>query len=130
MAIPSGAAPSAPPCSCAASSLGEHIERLIDRRIDERLEQRIEQRLAALNVMPQRYGGPNLPAGVRTPRMLHAICRRKGLSLVKVGRELYIDARAWDAAHASGPGLAPIGDADERALEALGIELAKTEGER
>lgn len=104
------------PCSCAASALAELIDRLVDQRLD--------QRLADLRPSSRRlYGGPTLAPGAKNNRQMRSAARRWQIELIKVGREIYVDADAWDAKLHGDKREAPITDADERTLAALGIEL-------
>lgn len=96
------------------------IETVLDA-IADRVVQRLRADAAAA---PRWYTRHLLPPGVRTWRAARETAARLGVPTSKPGREVLIDAAAFDAAivapRHSAPTLKP---SDEAALEALGVVL-------
>lgn len=71
---------------------------------------------------PRWYSRTCLPQGARSWRPVRERALRLGLATVRVGREVLIDAAAWDASLTPrGRVAAPVQDGDAQALAAMGV---------
>ncbi|MBL9025988.1 MAG: hypothetical protein JNL21_27590 [Myxococcales bacterium] len=92
----------------------------------------LEAQLAAASDAPSSarwYTSEALPPGVRSWRSARETALRAGLPTVRVGRDIRIDAGAWDAwlAERTKPARRrtrpAVTSADEKTLEALGVRV-------
>ncbi len=78
---------------------------------------------------PKWYSRDRLPPGVRSWRAARERAMRESVATVRVGRDLLIDAAAWDASLRPGARLT-LTDADAVAFAAMGLRLVGGGGRR
>lgn len=103
------------------------LDVMLDALLDE-LADRIAARLAGTHsARPRYYDASHLPPGARSWRAARETARRMAVPLGRVGRDVVVDAAAWDAAIARRvSGAAPVlSDGDAAALAALGLRVVE-----
>lgn len=106
-------------------SVSEALEVLIEAIAD-----RVASKLSG---RPRWYSSSALPVGCPTGRALRDRCRKLGIPMTKAGRDMLVDAAAYDAALSShAKQLAPPGvtATDEELLAKMGVVLTRAGGGR